>query len=371
MKILIVVHKLKKSGGAVLQISKIAKQLKHKGNKVVIFSFDNFNQKKNHVYRYIIAMKSLKKLIVNFSPDVIFTADPFFTTIPVLVVNKKKIPVVLRIGAVFDEFYSARMMEKIFGYVYVYPFYNILKTILRVIARLIFRNVSLVVFNCHFLKNLYRSQAPNSIVIHNGVEPLHISINSKNTSTLNLLYLGRIEPRKSVETAIGTIHFLRKKSICCTLSIIGDYNKDINYYKFLQKLILKYNLSDKIKFYGEIKHEDLPNILNTHDILLFTTTNQNFPITEGFPNVIIDAMANGLIVIASSVAGVTEILTSSEEIVNNPNYVNFAKNILNIYKNPGKMKEIKKNNIKKITECFNLDKATEKYLYVFKQIKKI
>ncbi|MCK5158986.1 MAG: glycosyltransferase, partial [Candidatus Heimdallarchaeota archaeon] len=139
MKIMVVLHREKKKGGAVLQVLKLAKAMKNLGHRVEIYSMDKHFVKKNPILDIQKNSKILKEELENLKPDIIFTADPFFATSCALKARKQKIPIVLRIGAVYDSFYAGRLNAKIFKNNYHNPFFGIIKFILNRISRIIFK----------------------------------------------------------------------------------------------------------------------------------------------------------------------------------------------------------------------------------------
>ena len=58
----------------------------------------------------------------------------------------------------------------------------------------------------------------------------------------------------------------------------------------------------KVEFLGDAKHEDVPNILRRGDIFL------NCSLTEAFCTAIVEAASCGLLVVATAVGGVPEVL---------------------------------------------------------------
>jgi len=366
MKILIVLHKQKKLGGAVLQIMKIAKELKQKKNSVYIFSIDTYYKTNSFIKNYIISIKALQKLSYKFKPDVILASDPYITNICAKLANVNKSSIFIRIGAVFDSFYSARLSSQLFGRAKTPIFYQFFLLILKLSAFLLLKRNSFIIFNSHFLRRKYYKLTSKSTVIHNGVdikETLKKEIVSSNY--INLVYVGRIEPRKSIEIIIQSLYYLKQKQVDFSFSLVGNINYDIKYWMKLKQMINKYSLQKKVNIIGEIDNENLSEFLQKHDILLFSTDSRNFPITEGMPNVILEGMANGLAIISTSVAGVPEIISSENGFIVQPDPEEFAEKIEYLFNNRKMLVKIKKNNYQIIKDKYNIEKVANKYLAVF------
>ncbi|MHA1125038.1 MAG: glycosyltransferase family 4 protein [Candidatus Heimdallarchaeota archaeon] len=364
MKILIILHKAKKKGGLVLQILKLAELFKLKGHQVEIVSFDSISNSRNIIERSICVKRVLKEKINNFNPSLILTSDPYITTLPILLTRKKHIPVVSRAGAVYHAFYAARVAESVSPNNVYNSIYYTLNKLLKFVSRLTYGKLDLIIFNSHFLKKIYQKSAPHSLVIHNGVE---FTKQQKVTSNkpIKLVYVGRVEPRKTLELVIESLVILKSKKIKYNLTIIGGSNVYPDYWKKISKSITKNQLEDSIEILGEIKNTEIPKILQQQDLLLFTSDERNFPITEGLPNVLLEGMANGLAIITTSVAGVPEIVTKDNGFIveSNPNEI--AEKIEYLSKNEKILLQIKKNNREYIQKNHLLENIAIKYLKAF------
>ncbi|MBD3189751.1 MAG: glycosyltransferase [Candidatus Heimdallarchaeota archaeon] len=368
MKILIILHKAKKQGGLSLQFLKMTKEFRKKDHDVKIFSYDSLEYINSPIIRAISIYRELKKTIVGFNPDIIFTSDPFITSIYPIIISKKKHSIILRIGADCHSFYAARFNEKLFGKANVSGlFYKMNKIILKFISKIILKKIDLVIFNSKFLKKKPYKGVENSTVIYNGVEFKGIK-NIRIHDPIKLVYVGRIEPRKTLELIVNSVNLLKKKNISFHLSIIGNISDNPRYLKKLSKMISYYELKDRIKFLGEIENINLPKILQGHDILLFSTDNRNFPITEGLPNVILEGMANGLAIVATPVAGVPEIISPKNGFLAKPNPESFAEKIIRLIKEPHLLLKIKKANVEEVKNNYTIAGTSNGYLRVFQYI---
>ena len=372
MRVLIILHKAKKKGGAVLQIIQLSEALKKQGYDVLVFSLDTIPTTKNYIKNLYLSLKLLRKVIIEFNPSIIFTSDPFITTSVALVTRKAEIPIVVRIGAVYDAFYAARFIEKTLSGTIENKFYPLVKKSLNILARVILRKINLVVFNSNFLKNNYLNDVSNSIVIHNGVR-CNLSYNPSEAQVrenrlIKLVYVGRIEPSKSIELIIEALELLTQKDINFEFCLIGNVSLYPVYWDKISKMITQYELWDKILLLDEICHNNLPTILKKHDILLFPTDDRNFPITEGLPNVVLEGMANGLAIIATPVAGLPEIIKRGNGFLVKPNPHEFAYRIELLYNDEKELAKIKEQNVSDAIKLFSFDKTSKSYIRAFKTL---
>ena len=148
----------------------------------------------------------------------------------------------------------------------------------------------------------YYIDVHKTIVIHNAVQevlnkPLH---QPKQTTeqVYKFITVARLSEEKGIERLIHAVGLL---SLPFTYYIIGEGNKR----KDLQKLIDELQLQDKVFLLGE-KAEPFSGMENA-DLFLFGSY------YEGFPNVLLEAGAHGIPVIAFNVpGGITEIIMQNE-----------------------------------------------------------
>lgn len=367
MRILIVIHKAKKKGGMVLQHLKMAMEFKVIGHEVSIFSFDNYFTSRNILANYLFMLRNLKLQIERFNPSVILTSDPFFTTFFTLLVKKKSTPICLRMGARYHLFYSARLINKISSETMYVPLFYFINFIIKQFGKIILKKLDLVVFNSKYLENHYSQFALNSIVIYNGVDTIRNSEVNVN-KPLKLIYVGRIEPRKSIELIIQSLGKLKKKKINFQFSLVGKYDQFPCYWLKLEKMIQRNNIQDKIIVLNEIPNKELSDILVKHDILLFSSDERNFPMTEGLPNVIIEGMANGLAIISTAVAGVPELVKENNGFLVAPEPKDFVEKIIFLDKNSDLLLKMKENNIAEVRKKYNIQNTSSKYIKCFLEL---
>lgn len=111
---------------------------------------------------------------------------------------------------------------------------------------------------------------------------------------LRLLYVGRIHPEKNLGILIKQLAALpssRKSSV--ELTVIGDGVERAD----LKLLSEKIGIASNIRWLGWQPKEELPKFYRTADVLV------NPSYYEGMPNVVLEAMATGVPVVASDVPG--------------------------------------------------------------------
>ena len=132
---------------------------------------------------------------------------------------------------------------------------------------------------------------PNGINLSN----FHI-INKHSNVDIKLINVARLHRFKNHSCIIEALRILRQKGLVLKMMFVGEGPE----MKKLMTLVNKYKMNDQIAFLG-LRH-DVPVLLSASDIFITAS------FVEGLPLSIIEAMASGLTIIASSIKPHKEIL---------------------------------------------------------------
>ncbi len=144
------------------------------------------------------------------------------------------------------------------------------------------------------------------VFLPNGVDsellnnPIIKSTASEKT-IFKLLTVGSLIPRKGIGTIIEALSKLDSKQ-SFKLLIVGD-GVELNH---LKDLVKKESLGDVIEFVGQVPPEQVVNYLHDADAFILASY------SEGRPNVVLEAFATGVPVIASDIDGVKELVRDGE-----------------------------------------------------------
>ncbi len=113
-----------------------------------------------------------------------------------------------------------------------------------------------------------------------------------------LLAVGSLIPLKGQELMIQALHGVPE----ATLVLVGSGPEETA----LKRLAEREGLGRRVRFLGEVRHQELPPIYGAADLLILASSR------EGWPNVLLEAMACGTPVVAVRVGGTPEIVAAPE-----------------------------------------------------------
>ena len=168
----------------------------------------------------------------------------------------------------------------------------------------------------------------------------------------NLLYVGRLVPRKNLLDLIAIFKKLVSLDSQFRLQIVGDGNN--SYKKKLQQKIIDNNLEKKVMFHGFISDKKLNGVYKKSSLFVFTS------LVEGFGLVLLEAMSKGLPIVAYDVNGVRDVIINNINgyLIKPFNHQDFIDRVLLFYKNKKTYQQFSKNAIKRV-DNFSWDKSVQ------------
>jgi glycosyltransferase involved in cell wall biosynthesis len=119
------------------------------------------------------------------------------------------------------------------------------------------------------------------------------------SGSLRLVIACRQEREKGVGAAIESLSLLRQEFPGITLDVLGD-GKALPEFKRLAKHL---GLDERIRFHGNVHHDEVIRQLQAADLFCYPTS-----ASEGFPKVVLEALACGLPVITTQVSVLPHLL---------------------------------------------------------------
>ncbi len=181
--------------------------------------------------------------------------------------------------------------------------------------------LALSVDQAQFLEKKYRVDPAKIRVLPNGVSEEFFMVKNRKAPAkkMELLFVGRLNTQKRVERIVAAMKIIESD---CRLTIVGE-GEDLPKLKALAtKLKLK-----NVRFVGKKTGRNLVGYYRRSDVLLLPSD------IEGMSLVMLEALASGLPIIASSVPGIKEHLIGTSILIKKPSPESFAAAIDDLYKN--------------------------------------
>jgi len=191
---------------------------------------------------------------------------------------------------IIDDYYSSTIYARL------------LKLILQIPHKILCQGE---IYKTFLLKEIKREPS-DCPVIYNWTatnELLEVGKNRNyvNKKLLTILFMGWVDKEKGVFELIEAVKKLKEDNNNSFKLIIAGKGKDL---EKIRKYTEVHELSDIISFPGWVGLEERVDLFNNSDVLILPSY------VEGMPNVVIEAMATGMPVIASDVGTVSEMISS-------------------------------------------------------------
>jgi glycogen(starch) synthase len=181
----------------------------------------------------------------------------------------------------------------------------ILHRVTRPISHQIWRRASSVFAVSYGLRKLARESFPDVPVgvIHNGVDVINAAVldgRTQGNSRLRLVCVSRLIPRKGIADLLQALALIR--NVECELTVVGEGP----IVGELEGLAAELDISETVRFVGYKSAEEMKQYYIETDAFILPTR------SDAFANVILEAMAAALPVIATDVGGVAEAVVDGE-----------------------------------------------------------
>jgi glycogen(starch) synthase len=171
------------------------------------------------------------------------------------------------------------------------------------ITSLIWRDASAVVANSSGLRELASAFAPDLPIaeIPNGVDTQRFSPSPNGPEpdgVADLLFVGRLAKQKGLDVLLDALALL--PNAVWRLRIVGDGPERVALANQARRL----GMENRVVFHGWAQRDELPQLYRSSDIFVFPSND------EGMPNVLLEALACGLPVVATRVAGNDQLIST-------------------------------------------------------------
>lgn len=142
------------------------------------------------------------------------------------------------------------------------------------------------------------------IVIPNSFDNKNFSFTKRKIpkdGNWKILYLGRISKQKGPSYLIDAANILAPKNIPFHIDIVGAEDNNL-LFKNLKSEIKNLKLENNISISPPLPHSEIPALMERYHLLILPS------LWEGMPNVIMEAFASGLPVIATNIEGSSDLV---------------------------------------------------------------
>lgn len=179
----------------------------------------------------------------------------------------------------------------------------------RLNSRMLAANDTILVLDDFNRKALYKYFGLKGFVIRSGAVCYEDIVEHKMNgiplkyNSINLLMISVIDsPHRRIEDSINALRIILDNGYKAELNIVGKVINQV-YFNKLIDLVKNLNLTEYVKFHGQLDDEELKSLLKKCHVFIFPNHNQTWGLA------VLDAMGSGIPVILSKTAGVAEILT--------------------------------------------------------------
>lgn len=175
-----------------------------------------------------------------------------------------------------------------------------------------------------------------------NVSVSHLPVKSnrkKKNDPFNLLMVGACIERKGIFYLVEAL--IKLKDLPIHLNIAGDYSLKSPYFKKIEKLIHRYSLQNNITFHGHVGKNQLIELYQESSIYVQPS------LMEGYGMALVEAMANGLPIIASNTGAIPEIIKKGINglLVESHDSDGLAQAIRKFYSHPALRENMQKTNL--------------------------
>ena len=184
----------------------------------------------------------------------------------------------------------------------------------------------------------------------NKFRPLPVS-----KQRLSAIFVGRFVPQKNLDALIQSVERL---PVCLSLYGHGELLEQL-------KQLVK-NLGVCVHFFAPVPNEELPLILNKHQIFILPS------LYEGMPKSLLEAMSCGLACIGTNVSGNREVITSMKTgILVDVSPESIRKAICMLIFNPKLTKKLGRTARNKIIKAYSLQEIARQEICLYNAIKHV
>jgi glycosyltransferase involved in cell wall biosynthesis len=212
-------------------------------------------------------------------------------------------------------------------------------------------------------------------VIHNAVdldrfhpdtearERMRCALGLKNTQPVAGI-VGQLTPRKGqLELIEGFAHVVREVPDAILL-IVGEalFNRDEEYAEQLKRTVASLAIADRVRFLGP--RNDVPKLMQGLDLLIINSHEEPFALT------VLEGLASGTAVLATSVGGTPEMIRHGENgwLVKRRDHDDLVKGMLTLFRDEPLRRKMGSNGRRDAIARFSVDRFMKEVLILYRAV---
>lgn len=185
----------------------------------------------------------------------------------------------------------------------------------------------------------------------------------KASDKVNCIFFGRLTRKKHIELIIQIISLVKSKiSRPIKLTLIGNF-EDKTYEEEILNLIKSENLKESVEILPQCRHEQLPNHLLNQHFYIFPTTEPR----EGHSNSLTEAMAYGIIPLATDHGFNRSVISCDTLIVESLTPIDFAKKLVSIIESDS-LSKLSEQMYFKVKELYSYDNSSRRFMQKYSEL---
>jgi glycosyltransferase involved in cell wall biosynthesis len=222
--------------------------------------------------------------------------------------------------------------------------------------------------NLEYLNQIAPSQQSKYSLIYHGVnlkdfQPvLDRRTNAVSTNPL-IISVGRLVEKKGFQDLFEALFLVKKRGERFQCAIYGDGPLR----QQLTDWIEKHDMSGEILLQGDRTQQELISAYQSANLFILTPIDTGDGDRDGIPNVLVEAMAVGLPVITTAVAGIPELVENNRDglLYQSHDVEDISSGILELLCNPEKRRQLGDAAAKKVKEQFDIAQAAQRLKALF------
>ena len=228
------------------------------------------------------------------------------------------------------------------------------------LLRMVWKSASSIVANSNGLRDLARAFDPRFEIpiIPNGVDLDLYATAERDWQSPLLMSAGRLVHQKGLDIGIRALAGL--KHLNWQWQIAGDGPQ----MDALKALVNEHGLNDRVIFRGWQSREELIQCYKQANLFLFPSRH------EGMPNAVLEAMASGLPVVATRIAGNEELVVQEKTgfLVESENVNSLQQALHELIENPSLREKMGAASRQRVEEFYSWDNTAKQYAVLLKKI---